>query len=271
MVLFCFEKIYLLKRHLPKYGLTKLISVRIEDEHVLSLMIEKLSNFNFHVGEYINICLPNIVRNEWHPFTICSSPERKDIIRLTIMKKQNWTRKIYEHFSKEQNSDNNDMAEITVDNLNNNSETNSRNLLVYPREITFTDKQKDAIACIEGPFSTCTFALESLIYQLREQRCKCSRCGTMNYKQSVLNNQKVKKIDFIWVNRDIGNVSWFRNILDEFEAEQESYLASTTPSTTNSQSRYLDIHLYCTSIRSNEQTMLENFPYHFIVNMYEVI
>ncbi|CAF1301842.1 unnamed protein product [Adineta steineri] len=297
MVLFCFEKIYLFKRYLPKYGRTKLISIRIEDEHVLSLMIEKPSNFNFHVGEYINICLPNIVRNEWHPFTICSSPERKDILRLTIMKKQNWTRKIYEHFSKEQNSDDNDMAEITVDNLNNKSETNSRNLLVYPREITFTDKQKDAIACIEGPFSTCTSyifdcehvvlvgagigitpyisALESLIYQLREQRCKCSRCGTMNYTQSVLKNQKLKKIDLIWVNRDIGNVSWFRNILDEFEAEQESYLASTTPQErTNSQeqrSRYLDIHLYCTSIRSNEQTMLGNLPYNLVANMYEVI
>ncbi|CAF0844651.1 unnamed protein product [Adineta steineri] len=294
MVLFCFEKIYLFKRHLPKYGRTKLISIRIEDEHVLSLMIEKPSNFNFHVGEYINICLPNIVRNEWHPFTICNSPERKDVLRLTIMKKQNWTRKIYEHFSKEQNFDSNSqMTEITVDNLNNKSETNSKNLSLYPREIIFTDKQKDAIVCIEGPFSTCTSyifdcehvvligagigitpyisALESLIYQLREQRCKCLRCGTMNYKQSALTNQKLKKIDFIWVNRDIGNISWFRNILDEFEAEQESYLAATTPSTTNSQSRYLDIHLYCTSIRSHEQAMLGNLPYHLVANMYEVI
>ncbi|CAF1374296.1 unnamed protein product [Adineta steineri] len=239
MVLFCFETIYLFKRHLPKYGRTKLISIRIEDEHVLSIMIEKPSNFNFHVGEYINICLPNIVRNEWHPFTICSSPERKDIIRLTIMKKQKETRKIYEHFSKEQNSDrNSQITEITVDNLNNDLESNSRNLLVYPREITFIDKQKDALC----------FALESLIYELREQRCKCSRCSTMNYTQS------------------------FRNILDEFETEQESYLAATTPSsTTNSQSRYLDIHLYCTSTRSHEQAMLGNLPYNLVANMYEVI
>ncbi|CAF3673864.1 unnamed protein product [Adineta steineri] len=93
----------------------------------------------------------------------------------------------------------------------------------------------------------------------------------MNYRQSVLTNQKLKKIDFIWVNRGIVNVSRFRNILDEFEAEQESYLAGTTPSTTNSQSRYLDIHLYCTSIRSDEQTILRNLSYHLVANMYEVI
>ncbi|CAF1364575.1 unnamed protein product [Adineta steineri] len=91
----------------------------------------------------------------------------------------------------------------------------------------------------------------------------------MNYRQSVLTNQKLKKIDFIWVNRGIVNVSRFRNILDEFEAEQESYLAGTTPSTTNSQSRYLDIHLYCTSIRSDEQTILRNLSYHLVANMYE--
>jgi hypothetical protein len=60
MSLFVFEKIYLLKRNLPKYGLTRLISVKIEDEHVLTLIIERPTNFQFHTGEYINICLPNI-------------------------------------------------------------------------------------------------------------------------------------------------------------------------------------------------------------------
>ncbi|CAF1364557.1 unnamed protein product [Adineta steineri] len=63
-----------LKTH-SQDGRTELISIRIEDAHALSFMIEKPSNFNFHVGEYINICLTCIVRNEWHPFTICSSPE----------------------------------------------------------------------------------------------------------------------------------------------------------------------------------------------------
>ncbi|CAF4281240.1 unnamed protein product [Adineta steineri] len=67
----------------------------------------------------------------------------------------------------------------------------------------------------------------------------------MNYTQSVLKNQTLKKVDFIWVNRDIGNVSWFRNILDEFEAEQESYLASTTPQErTNSREQDQDILIF---------------------------
>jgi len=60
MSLLILEKIYLLKRHLPKYGRTRLISIRLEDENVITLIIERPANFVFHVGEYINICLPNI-------------------------------------------------------------------------------------------------------------------------------------------------------------------------------------------------------------------
>ncbi len=221
------------------------------------------------------------VRHEWHPFTICSSPERKDILRLTILKKKNWTKKIYQYFSSQLK---NNLTVVITD----TSSTSS----LLPNEIRFSDNEKNAVACIEGPFSTCTSyifdcehvvligagigitpyisALESLIHRLREQRCVCFHCGSTNYNQAVLTNQKLKKVDFIWVNRDIGNFSWFLNILDEFEAEQESYLnAITNPQ--EQRSRYLDIHLYCTSIRSNEQAMLANLPYDLVANMYEVI
>ncbi len=40
MSLLIIEKIYLLKRHLPNYGRTRLISVCIEDKNVLTLNIE---------------------------------------------------------------------------------------------------------------------------------------------------------------------------------------------------------------------------------------
>ena len=200
------------------------------------------------------------------------------------MKKKNWTNKIYQHFSSQLK----DLTEVTTDT---SSDDHAKNLPIT-NEIRFSDYQKDAVACIEGPFSTCTSyifdcehvvligagigitpyisALENLIHQLREERCICFQCGTANYNQTKLTNRKLKKVDFIWVNRDTGNFSWFLNILDEFEAEQESYLNAVT-SSPEQRTRYLDIHLYCTSIRSNEQAMLGNLPYNLVANMYEVM
>jgi hypothetical protein len=60
MSLFMLEKIYLLKRHLPKYGRTRLKLVRIEDDNVITLIIERPKYFTFRTGEYINVRLPNV-------------------------------------------------------------------------------------------------------------------------------------------------------------------------------------------------------------------
>ena len=60
MTLLVIEKIYLLKRNVPNYGRTRLVSVRLEDENVMTLFIRRPANFRFQIGEYVNICLPNI-------------------------------------------------------------------------------------------------------------------------------------------------------------------------------------------------------------------
>ncbi|CAF4553310.1 unnamed protein product, partial [Rotaria socialis] len=155
--------------------------------------------------------------------------------------------KIYEHFLSQSNNDDADLNEVTIDQIERNYSTNQ---LLLSSEIKFTDNQKDAVACTEGPFSTCTSyifdcehvvfigagigitpyisALESLIYRLREQHYKCFHCGSTNYKQEILGSRKLIKVDFIWVNRDIRNISWFYNILNDFELEQEPYLNATT-------------------------------------------
>ncbi|CAF0904933.1 unnamed protein product [Adineta steineri] len=59
----------------------------------------------------------------------------------------------------------------------------------------------------------------------------------------------MKKVDFIWVNRDHKNFEWFLNILHEFEREQETYLSLNVD-----ERRFLDIHLHFTGVKYNENS-----------------
>lgn len=222
--------------------------------------------------------------NEWHPFSISSGPERPDELCVTILKRKNWTKKAYEHFSSLINERTNreNLSEVLVA---------SSAQMKFPKEIPFTDEDKNGLICLEGPFRTSTSyifdcehvvligggigitpyisALESLIYRLRQQRYICHHCGENNYNTQALSKNKLKKVDIFWINRDMTNINCFRSLFEQFEAEQEAYL-NTTP-TENGEKRYLDIHLYCTSMRSKDQTMLSILPYDLVSNMYKHI
>lgn len=60
MSIFCVEKLYLLKRYISGYGRTRIVSVRLETENILTIFIKRPNHFEFHVGDYVNICLPNL-------------------------------------------------------------------------------------------------------------------------------------------------------------------------------------------------------------------
>lgn len=242
----------------------------------------------------MNVLFKISASNEWHPFTISSAPERKDILRVNIMKHKNWTKKVYEHFNEylHYSSDIPDTVTIRMGGRNHCGFEVDHNE-ISSNEIKFSDRSDKAIIYIEGPFSSCTSyifdcehivligagigitpyicALDSLIHQFRKERFYCNHCDTATYNHVKIASRKLKKVDFIWVNRDFKNLAWFQNILAEFENEQDSYLNAIPANTTDPQeqrARYLDIHLYCTSLRSNEQAMLGNLPYDLVSNMY---
>lgn len=105
--------------------------------------------------------------------------------------------------------------------------------------------------------------LETLLHQIRSEQCMCSNCGHVNQNDTIFNQRTLKKIDFIWINRDAKNFGWFIKLLEDFEIEQERYLREG-----HQCSRYLDIHLYFAAMPSNEQGMMTMAPYDIVANVY---
>jgi NADPH oxidase 5 len=90
--------------------------------------------------------------------------------------------------------------------------------------------------------------LSSLMAQFRASRMVCKHCQGINYhSKGLVENRRLKKVDFIWVNRDQKNFEWFLKLLRQFEREQEHYLASNAD-----EQRFLDIHLYFTEIKHEQ-------------------
>jgi hypothetical protein len=104
--------------------------------------------------------------------------------------------------------------------------------------------------------------LSSLMAQFRASRIVCKNCQTINYhRKGLVENRRLKKVDFIWVNRDQKNFEWFLNLLRQFEQEQEYYLTSNSD-----EHRFLDIHLYFTEIKHDEN--IGNVPLDLVTKVW---
>ena len=144
-------------------------------------------------------------------------------------------------------------------------------------------KQKE-IVIIKGPYSSCAryifdskhvvlicsgigitpyaSILSSLMAQFRASRRICRYCHRFNYNDDGLwANYRLKKVDFIWTNRDTKSFEWFLSLLREFEKEQEEYLASN-----QGEHRFLNIQLYSTAINSGNS--IDNCFLDHLTNMW---
>ncbi|CAF1228235.1 unnamed protein product [Rotaria sordida] len=155
----------------------------------------------------------------------------------------------------------------------------------YPHQLNSTES-----IWIEGPYSSSTSymfncehvvligagigitpyasALECLMYYFREQHTVCEKCRHVNYNHEAIQQRKLQKVDFIWVNRDVKNFSWFLQLLNDFENEQLTYLETLRANNTTPK-RYIDFHFYFTSLKSNNQGMIGYAPFDFAANIYE--
>ncbi|CAF1133458.1 unnamed protein product [Adineta steineri] len=290
--LFLIEKLYsVLKRYSSHSGRTYLRFVTIEQSNVISLNINRPKNFTFKPGDYITINLPRVTLYEFHPFTISSAPENINYLTIHMQAVGNWTKQVYQRFinMSEGDAEANHIKVFRAD-LNPErvktelQEENERNSDNDEDDSILSKSSKREPVIINGPYSSCAryvfdckhvvligggigitpyaSILSSLMAQFRASRIVCKHCQHINYHtKGLVENNRLKKVDFIWVNRDQKNFEWFLNLLRQFEQEQEYYLASNSD-----EQRFLDIHLYFTEIKHDEN--IGNVPLDLVTKVW---
>jgi NADPH oxidase 5 len=86
------------------------------------------------------------------------------------------------------------------------------------------------------PFAS---VLQSLWLRYKEIKHDCINCSNHFWSDSIISRKKLKKVDFIWINRDYQRFEWFIELLSKIELEQLKL-------EDEKKERFIRIHLYIT-------------------------
>jgi len=258
------------------HGKTVICSGTILPSKVTCLFIKKPARFNFNAGDYVYVKIPAVATSEWHPFTISSAPEVKDVFTLHVRGVGGWTNSLYTLFEK--NYKKQQGVSINTDTVFSRGKFNrsvrNHNRLRNTKSVTFSQdpndvnniKQVDLLGkqmdiYIDGPFGSpsssifraehailiCTgigvtpFAsiLQSIMHRYWEIKQRCPRCNytwSNNIEKSMFN---LRKVDFYWINRNVNSFEWFVDLMSQLEHEQAEQGGQLD--------HFLNLHMYNTS------------------------
>jgi len=159
---------------------------------VTHLQIRRPEGWEHRAGDYLFLRIPEIARNEWHPFTISSAPEVAETISVHIRTLGNWTRAVRELFQDKEKAGDQSPVPCFIDGP-------------YGTASAGIFECKHAVLIGAGigvtPFAS---ILQSILY----------RMYGMSDRQSTL-----ETADFIWLNRDQYSFEWFRGLLWALEQQ----------------------------------------------------
>lgn len=82
---FMVRKLYMSRYRYPKKAYLNVVS-----DSVVEVTFPKLKGFDYNPGQYVYLAVPEISLFEWHPFSLCSSPNEPDVY-LYIRVAGTWT------------------------------------------------------------------------------------------------------------------------------------------------------------------------------------
>uniref|UniRef100_A0A8C7Z3I4 NADPH oxidase, EF-hand calcium binding domain 5 n=1 Tax=Oryzias sinensis TaxID=183150 RepID=A0A8C7Z3I4_9TELE len=255
-LLFLLEKIVGIA--VSRMGGLYIVEVNLLPSKVTHLVIKRPQFFHFKPGDYIYINIPVIAKYEWHPFTISSAPEQSDTLWLHIRSMGQWTNRLYEYFRQTDSMElcsgrlatslkkrrQQAKAEVSAKFAENHRVCNIKCYVDGPygtptRQI-FTSEHAVLIGAGIGitPFAS---ILQSIMYRYRLRKQNCPSCNFSWCENLKDSDMTLRKVDFIWINRDQKSFEWFVSLLTKLEMDQ----ADEEP-----EGRFLEMHMYMTSALS---------------------
>ncbi|XP_021366755.1 NADPH oxidase 5-like isoform X2 [Mizuhopecten yessoensis] len=254
-----FSRSKLIKK--ARYGNTYIEEVNLLPSGVTHLVISRPDNFSYKAGDYVFIQIPAIAKQEWHPFTISSAPEMKGHIWLHVRSAGHWTNKCYKHFENlDPELEKGKIKMTPMENIELELEEESR--------LRRKEKKKIVrVRCfIDGPYGTATreiyetehavlvgagigitpmaSILQSVMYRYKASLLNCPHCHKNFYGEIPDTTMKLRKIDFVWVNRDQKSFEWFVSLLTQLEIDQAEI---ETNGGAEGAKRILDMHMFMTA------------------------
>uniref|UniRef100_A0A8C9RKG7 NADPH oxidase 5 n=1 Tax=Scleropages formosus TaxID=113540 RepID=A0A8C9RKG7_SCLFO len=234
-----------------------IVEVNLLPSKVTHLVIKRPQFFHFKPGDYVYINIPAIAKYEWHPFTISSAPEQQDTLWLHIRSMGQWTNRLYEYFRQA------DTPAASTKRLTMNMTNGQHRRKVQVSKLGDSHKFCNIKCYVDGPYGTPTrqiftsehavligagigitpFAsiLQSIMYRYRMRKQNCPNYSYSWCENIKDNEMKLRKVDFIWINRDQKSFEWFVSLLTKLEMDQ----ADKEP-----EGRFLEMHMYMTSALS---------------------
>ncbi|KAM9374915.1 NADPH oxidase 5-like [Phaethornis superciliosus] len=234
-------------------GGLQIVEVNLLPSQVTHLVIQRPPGFHYKPGDYIYLNIPAIATYEWHPFTISSAPEQPETLWLHIRSLGQWTHKLYQYFQQPQlpNPEPKPLSRILRE---------RRHRVQVTPGMAETHRICSVQCFIDGPYGTPTrriftsehavligagigitpFAsiLQSIMYRYQRRKQSCPSCHHSWCQALQDEEMMLKKVDFIWINRDQKHFEWFVSLLSKLEMEQaEQELGE----------RFLEMHMYMTS------------------------
>ena len=197
---------------------SRVLAARPLASSVTRLQIERPAGFHYAAGDYVFLRLPVVARNEWHPFTLTSAPEDPQRLTFHIRCLGNWTAAVREHVPRLLPGGRQVLAHVDGP-----YGTASRHVLEVPHAVA-----------IAGGIGVTPFAsiLQSLLL----------RAQAADAPLPVL-----RKLRFVWLNRDQYSFEWFRDLLADLEQRDRQGL--------------LDIHTFMTAGRADMAGGLLDFAW----------